>query len=319
MLAIGIDISKKKIDIWMNNKLTTLSNNEALIKKFFLPIKSGDVRIVMEATGRYHRISHQVLTSMGFPVMVINPFQSRHFAKSMNVLCKTDRVDAKVLSQFAERMDFKQTIPLRASEAELRDLIRHLDDLKDVLKQYKQRVDDSEGFSRKSLDRLIKSIKEEIATAEKEIDRLIGADKKLSHNRGLLITIPGIGKNTAAMLLGLLRELGTVSNKAIAALAGLAPMNFDSGRFQGKRRVQKGRHDVRRLLYMPTMGAATQHNKTLNTFYKGLIKEGKPAKVALTACMRKLLIFANSTLKQGTPWEMRSGTKEKTQESIGVA
>ena len=304
MISVGIDISKKKIDIWMDNKLVTLVNEQESIEKYFTPLKQQRLKIVMEATGRYHRISHTILAQLGFDVMVINPFQSRHFAKSMNVLCKTDKVDAKILCEYAQRMEFKSTPLLSSSESELRDLVRHLDDLKGILQQYQQRLEDAEGFSSTSLQRLIQNIKTEIKTTEKEIETIIKSDKSLLHRRNLLITVPGIGKTTAAAIIGLVSEIGKISNREIAALAGLAPMNFDSGGFKGKRRIQKGRHDLRRFLYMPCVGAATQHNKSLKALYKRLIEKGKPAKVALAACMRKLLIYANATLKQGTEWQL---------------
>ena len=161
MVSVGIDISKKKIDIWMNNKLTTLANEEKAIQAHFEDIRD-ELKIVMEATGRYHRIAHRILTTLGFGVMVINPFQSKHFAKSMNVLCKTDKVDAKILCEYAQRMEFKTTPLLSSAESELRDLVRHLDDLKGVLQQYQQRLDHADGFSRISLQRLIQNIKMEI-------------------------------------------------------------------------------------------------------------------------------------------------------------
>lgn len=302
MIAIGIDIAKSKIDICMNNKFTTLSNNEQALRQLFEPIERDEVQIVMEATGRYHRLAHRILDSLGFEVMVINPYQSRYFAKSMNIFCKTDKVDAKVLSQYAQRMDFvKTSVPTKTEEA-LQDLVRHLDDLKNMLIQQENRLEDADGIVLKSLQRVISLINNEIKKTTKAIEDLIKSNEKLKIRCDLLISIPGIGKATAATLLGLVRELGNLSNKEITALAGLAPMNCDSGTFKGKKRIQKGRHDVRRLLYMPIIGAATQHNPVLKIFYQKLIAAGKPAKVALVACMRKLIVFANALLKKGQKW-----------------
>jgi len=302
MIAVGIDISKQKIDVWMNNKLTSLENNEKTIKKFFVPICRDGVKVVMEATGRYHRTAHSVLNALGFDVMVINPFQSRHFAKSMNIFCKTDKVDAKVLSQYAQRMEFCKTPVLSKNEEDLQNLIRYLDDLKHLLIQHKNRLEFASGITQKSLKRLIESTKIEMAVTTKAIEALIQSDDNLAKRCEILTSIPGIGKATAAMLSGLLSELGSISNKEATALAGLAPMNCDSGKFTGKRHIQKGRHDVRRLLYIPTMGAATMHNSVLKNFYKKLIAAGKPPMVALVACMRKLIVFANTLLKKGEKW-----------------
>lgn len=302
MIAIGIDIAKEKIDIWMNNKNTTIKNNDLALKKFFEPIQRSGVRIVMEATGRYHRLAHYTLSALGFDVMVINPYQSRHFAKSMNIFCKTDKVDAKVLSLYAERMDFVKTpVPSKNGE-ELQNLIRYLDDLKGILIQYEHRLEYVTGESLDSLKRLIESTKKEMDIITKSIEKLIKSDKDLSRRCEILISIPGIGKATAAVLLGLVRELGTISNREASALAGLAPMNCDSGRFTGTRHIQKGRHDVRRFLYMPIIGAATKHNPVLKNFYDKLIAVGKPTMVALTACMRKLIVFANALLRKDEKW-----------------
>ncbi|MEK6846206.1 MAG: IS110 family transposase, partial [Nanoarchaeota archaeon] len=296
MIAIGIDIAKATVDIWMNNKGTTLKNNGKALRTFFDPIQRNDVKIVMEATGRYHRTAHRILNDLGFEVMVINPFQSNHFAKSMNVLCKTDRVDAKVLSQYAQCMNFSKTAVSTPAEAILQDLIRHLDDLKGILIQYENRLELAEGIALISLKRLIKSTEKEISVAEKAIQALIKSDDYLAKRCEILMSIPGIGEATAAVLVGLVKELGNISNKEAAALTGLAPMNRDSGGFSGKRHIQKGRHDVRRFLYVPIVGAATQHNAVLKEYYERLIAACKPTRVALMACMRKLFVFANTLL-----------------------
>lgn len=302
MIAIGIDIAKQKVDVWVNNKNTSINNTEQALKKFFGSIQRNDVRIVMEATGRYHRLTHHTLSALGFDVMVINPFQSRHFAKSMNIFCKTDKVDAKVLSLYAQRMDFLKTPVPSKNEEELQDLIRFLDDLKGILIQYEHRLEYVTGEALESLERLIESIKEEIDTITKAIEKLIKSDKDLAACCEILTSIPGVGRATAAVFVGLVRELGTISNREAAALAGLAPMNCDSGKFTGNRHIQKGRHDVRRFLYMPIVGAATINNPVLKIFYNRLIAAGKPARVALIACMRKLIVFANALLRKREKW-----------------
>jgi transposase len=260
----------------------------------------------MEATGKYHRLAHVTLETLGFQVMVINPFQSRHFAKAMNVLCKTDKVDAKVLSMYAERMEFKPTASLCVEESELQELLRHLDDLKGTKVDLEARLEGSGKFIKKSLERTVKGIKEEISKTEDRINQLIEGSAKLKAAQKILVSIPGVGATTATVLLGLLRELGTLSSKEVASLAGLAPMNVDSGKMQGKRRIQKGRHDVRSHLYMPIIGAATKHNPVLKALYRRLVDAGKPAKVALTACMRKLVIYANAMLKKNEIWQYES-------------
>lgn len=286
----------------MSNRLVSLDNNEQSLKKFFNPFPRNEMKIVMEATGRYHRVAHSTLDALGFSVMVINPFQSRHFAQSMNIFCKTDKVDAKVLSQFAQRMDFLPTQVPSQKEAELLELVRYLDDLKGFLFQYQNRLEYAEGLPLKSLKHLIKSTQKEINSTEQAIEKLIQSDKQLTKRCEILTSIPGIGITTAASLMALVRELGSISNKKVAALAGLAPMNCDSGISSGNRHIQKGRSDVRRFLFIPILGAATQHNASLKEFYNRLTAAGKPKKVALIACMRKMIIFANALLKKGEMW-----------------
>lgn len=303
MIAIGIDISKKKIDVWMNNKLTTLPNAEKAFKIFFDSINRKDTRIVMEATGRYHRLAHEVLSNMGFEVMVINPYQSRHFAQAMNVFCKTDKVDAKILSEYAQRMDFHKTNVLNDNEKSLQNKVRYLDDLKGMLIQCENRLEYADYMELKSIKRIIKSFKDEIEKISKAINNVVKSDQEMKIRFDILKSIDGVGDATAAALLGLMRELGSVTNKQAAALAGLAPINKDSGNSVGKRQIQKGRHDIRRFLYMPIIGAATQHNAVLKNFYAKLINAGKSAKVALIACMRKLIVYANTLLRKNEKWQ----------------
>jgi transposase len=303
MIPVGIDIAKEKIDIWMQGILTSLKNNEKEIVEFFKSISPKEVQMTMEATGRYHRLAHRILSRMGFSVMVINPFQSRHFAKAMNILCKTDKVDARVLCLYAEKMPFEATAVASEKEEDMQNLSRHIDDLKRVRTSLKLRLKESKGLGRESLERVIETLNAEIGACEQALCKIVQNDSELKTKKEILESIPGVGATTATMLLCLLRELGSMTRREAAALSGLAPMNFDSGKMQGKRHIQKGRHDVRQNLYMPILGAVTKHNPVLMAFYKRLIEKGKPAKVALTACMRKLIVIANSLLRKGETWQ----------------
>lgn len=300
-LSVGIDIAKDKIDIYFDDNYKQIPNDSKSIKNYFKGFVK-DSRFVMEATGKYHRTSHRELVKMGFDVMVVNPYQSKHFAKAMNLLCKTDRVDAKVLSFFGERMKFKTTTCPSETELELQELSRHLNDLKEIKLELENRLREASGFVSGSLKSSISSIKKQITCTEEELDKIISETESLNERVKLLVSIPGIGRTTAIVLITCIRELGMLNKKEIAALAGLAPVNNDSGTFQGRRRIKGGRHEVRASLYMPTLGAATQHNETLKKFYNRLVDAGKPKKVAITACMRKLVVWANSILASGEPW-----------------
>lgn len=301
ILSIGIDVAKSKLDIFMEGKQESVSNDKRSIKKYFRTLDKGS-RIVLEATGKYHRLAHEVLVEMGFPVMVINPYQSRYFARALNIICKTDAVDARVLSLYGERMPFKATEPLAKRELEMQELSRHLDDLKKIKKDLSSRKRESTGFVAKSLDKPIKALDDEIRKTEEALKGTVKEDDKMQSKVELLESIPGVGTTTAIMLLSYLRELGSVSKTEISALAGLAPMNNDSGVMRGKRSIQRGRKDVRCGLYMPVVGAATMHNARLKAFYERLSAKGKPKKVVLTACMRKLVVWANAILESNQPW-----------------
>jgi transposase len=302
MIAVGIDVSKEKLDIWMNNKLTVILNKVDAIKDFFKPYQDQELHIVMEATGRLHRDAHKILNELRFTVTVINPFQSRHFAKAMNVICKTDKVDARVLCLYAERMPLTSTPALSDLEEKMQNLIRHLDDLKETRKGYDVRLKETKGFAAESLKRVIDTLKEEIKSVEKHLSLLSDEDEDLKKKKAILTSIPGVGEATALAMLGLMRELGSLKRNQACALAGLAPMNYESGKMQGKRRIQKGRHDLRSHLYMPMLGAVTKHNAVFKAFYERLVRAGKAPKVALVAVMRKLIVIANGLLQRQEYW-----------------
>jgi transposase len=302
ILSIGIDVAKKKLDVCDGTKGFTIDNNDRTIREAFKGY-SQDSRIIMEATGKYHRLPHDVLHELGFKVMVINPYQSRHFAKAMNIVCKTDSVDAKVLSLFGKSVEFEQSEPERKNQAQMRDLSRHLEDLKQMKTELDLRHREADGFILLSLREVMDSLLNQIEKTESQLKEISSSDDQISRTKRLLTTIPGIGETTAIMLCSFLKELGQVSSKEIGALTGLAPMNNDSGTFKGKRRIRGGRHEIRRALYMPVLGAATRHNPRLKAFYNRMIDNGKPKKVALIACARKLIVWANAMVRKNQTWQ----------------
>jgi transposase len=301
-VSIGLDIAKEKIDFYCEGKHAVIPNDHESIKKYFTSIDSSHHQVIMEATGKYHRVAESVLNELGFSTMVVNPYQSKHFANAMNLKCKTDKVDAKMLAEYASRMEFKATRCATQAQRNMQDLSRHLDDLKKFKIELQHRLKESSGFIAQSLEKTLEPVDQEIKATEEELKSLVKADEQLQKRMTLLLSIPGIGESTALSLLSYLKELGTISKREIAALSGLAPMNFDSGKHHGKRRIKGGRHDVRVHLYMPILDAATQHNTKLKRFYTHLVAAGKPKKVALTACMRKLIVWANAILMTGLPW-----------------
>lgn len=216
-IAIGINVSKEKLDICYKGKVTTIPNKKEAIKKFFYK-RDKSQKIVMEATGKYHRLSHNILFKTGFPVMVINPFQSRNYARALNILCKTDKVDATVLASFGERMEFHETPPLTETEELLQELSRHLNGLKAMRKNIVLHLQNAQGFIAKSLKKALKTIDKEIKETEKQLKEAVAKDPQLLKNCNLLMSIPGVGESTALTLLSYLRELGQATKREIGLI-----------------------------------------------------------------------------------------------------
>ena len=263
-------------------------------------------RVILEATGGYEREVAAALTAAGLPVVVINPRQARDFAKATGQLAKTDAVDARLLATFGARVQ----PPLRprpdALHEELRELLDRRQQLLQMLVAERTRLLQATG---KRHQRIRKDLRSHIADLEKRL-RLLDADlDDTLHDSpvwavqdDLLQSVPGIGPQTARMLLAFLPELGTVSDRVIARLAGLAPLARDSGQWRGVRRTGGGRPGVRACLYMATL-SAVRCNPRVRGWYEALIARGKPKKLALVACMRKLLVVLNAMVHHQTRWQ----------------
>ena len=305
IIHVGIDVSKDKLDFYRsdNERCDAVENKPQAIRKAFKSLPPSSCKVILEATGKYHRTSHRVLAALGFEVILVNPYQVRNFARALNLQCKTDKLDAKVLSQYAQKMPTEVRAGMSKLEEDIQELTRHLDDLKPMRKVLKCRRHEAKGFVKKSLEKSIKALDKEIDKTSDELDKQINSSDELREKSELLQSIPGVGSLTAHILLSLVRELGKLSKAEIASLTGLAPMNWDSGKSQGKRRIGRGRHDVRRHLYMPVLGSISRHNSRLKEIYQRLVKAGKPKMVAITACMRKLVVWANAILASGKKWD----------------
>lgn len=263
-------------------------------------------RIVLESTGGYERRLVAALGAAGLPVVVVNPRQVRDFAKSTGQLAKTDQIDAHVLADFAAKIK-PEIKPLPTEEQEdLRELLTRHGQLVQMLGAEKTRLLQAEGQSRHSLRKKIKNhikfLEREITILDSDLDDTLKNSKVWRASDDLLQSVPGIGKGTSRTLLGLVPELGTVSGGEAAKLIGLAPFNRDSGKLRGSRHISGGRGRVRAMLYMATL-AATRCNPVVRVWYQRLLAAGKPKKVALVACMRKLLVVLNQMLKTKTRWQ----------------
>lgn len=308
-LHVGIDVAKDTFDaaVGVGGEVCTYSNDDAGFEALLLSLKEqGIALVVMEATGGYEAPLACTLQSAELPVAVINPRQARDFAKSMGYLAKTDRIDAAALAQLARVLDahpdrsrflMPPPDPGREHLAALTTRRRQLIEMRTA---ERNRLSLGHRAARKSIEIVIK-------TLQKQIDDIDG--QMAAHVRehyadlaGLLSSVKGIGDGTVACLIGELPELGRLSNRQIGKLVGVAPLNRDSGRYRGKRSIFGGRAQIRSALYLPTW-VAIRHNPAINTFYKRLIAAGKPKKVALVACMRKLLVILNAIVRTGKHWD----------------
>lgn len=264
--------------------------------------------IVLESTGGYERRIVAALGAASLPVVVVNPRHVRDFARSKGQLAKTDQIDAHVLASFAARIE-PAIRPIPSEEQqELKELLTRHEQLIQMLTAEKSRLLQAQGQNRYTLRKQIKHhidfLEREIAMLDSDLDDTLKKSEIWRESDDLLQSVPGIGKQTSRTLLGFIPELGTVSASEIAKLGGLAPFNRDSGKFRGARHIGGGRARVRAKLYMATL-VATRHNAVVKVWYQRLLAAGKPKKVALVACMRKLLVVLNQMLKTKTRWRVQ--------------
>ena len=302
---IGIDISKATLDvaIWQSDQYRKISNDskgmQILIE--WLSVLTPTL-IVLEATGGYERLTVADLVFAGFPVAVVNPKRVRDFARSTGLLAKTDKLDAHVIAHFAAAVR-PPIRPLQSEEEKrLAALVSRRRQLIEMLTMEKNRLSNSHSTLHAQIQTHINWLIDEQRTLETEIDQFIQGIPLWKEKDELLRSVPGVGNATSITILSELPELGTINRQEIAALVGVAPVNKDSGIKSGKRRVFGGRASVRSVLYMAAL-SATRFNRTIKTFYNRLIMAGKPFKVAITACMRKLLTILNAIIRLHKPWK----------------
>jgi transposase len=300
-IGVGIDVSKDKVDVASSDGQllgTWEQTPEGLAALAEELVELGPYRVILEASGGFERDALATLHAAGLPVVLVQPARARSFAKAIGKLAKTDAIDAQVLARMAlvAVEDAPLWTPLSSELAELRQLVYRRDHLVKHLDSERKRLRRVEGFVRESIERLISFIREEKKRVEQRIDQLIASTTQLRDAASTLEGVTGIGRTTAAALLVTLPELGQVNRRQIAALAGLAPINRDSGTFTGRRFTQGGRARARKALYMAAL-VSMRHNDQIRALYTRLKSRGKPSKVAMVACMRKLLIHLNTLLK----------------------
>ncbi len=309
IVAAGIDVSKKTLNIHLNGRDDSAANDTDGFRKVARILRDGGAeRVVMEATGRMHRALQQSLHGRGFTVCVVNPRQSRDFARAGGGLAKTDRADARALAAFGAAFpDLAAASPAGVTVDRLRDMLvlrEKLVDQRADLKLAFDEVGDPEP------DGPVPKILSELDAGVREYDRrireLITGAEEHAESYGILTSVPGIGPVTAAALIAWMGELGAIGNRQAASLIGVAPFARDSGSRKGGRHVSGGRRRPRDVLYMAAM-SATLFNPEMAEFHGRLKERGKPHKVAVTAVMRKLIVTANALLRDRRMWEDRTG------------
>lgn len=308
-IVVGVDIAKDSFDAYFSDteKWLTTTNDQTGFRQLLgeLPA-AGSCLVVVEATGGYQRELVAELIAAGHPVAVVNPRQVRDFARGLGILAKTDRIDARVIARFGQQAQPRPTKKLSKNQEELQQLAVRRRQLIDLRTAEKNRLPLARSQSViQSIRDTIKQLQETIQQIEKEINGLVESDDQLQSQATLMQSVPGIGAITAASLLAELPELGQLNRQEIAALAGLAPFNRDSGKFQGRRSIWGGRAAVRKALYMAAL-TARRCNPVIRAFALRLEAAGKPFKVVITACMRKLLVILNTIVKNNTNWKLNS-------------
>jgi len=302
---IGIDVCKTKLDVALipDDQRWSVGNNETDISSLVKRLEElNPTLIVLEATGGLETLAAASMGAANLPVAVINPRQGRDFAKATGQIAKTDNIDARTLALFAERIR-PEPRPLKDQDLqELTALLTRRNQLIGMLTAEKNRLSSAPKTIRKNIEEHIQWLDRRIKQSNGDMERLIQNSPLWREKDALLRTFNGVGPVLSVTLLSGLPELGTINKKKISNLVGLAPLNSDSGKFRGKRIIWGGRASVRSALYMGTL-SAIRFNPVIKAFYQRLIAAGKKPKVAITACMHKLLTILNAMIKNSTPWD----------------
>ena len=301
---VGIDVSKATLDVGAlpSGNVWTVSNDDSGLDQLladFAPLKP--TLIVMEATGGYEMLAALRLRAAGMPVVVVNPRRVRDFAKSMGHFAKTDKIDAKILALFGERIK-PEVRPLPdAEQTVLKGLLIRRSQVMLMLTAENNRSHGAIPLVKPYVDENIASLEAQVKRLDAKLLSYVATTTVWSDELKLLQSVPGVGPITSLTLMAELPELGTLDRKQIASLVGVAPLNRDSGKSHGTRSIWGGRARVRAVLYMATLSACTCNDK-INSFYERLLQAGKSKKVAIIACMHKLLLILNAMARNKTPW-----------------
>lgn len=294
---VGVDVSKARLDVFLNGESLSVPNTWDSISKFAVKlVKIQPKLIVVESTGGLEHALLAEFSSLGLPVALVNPRRVREFARSIGQLAKTDKVDAKLLARFGEAVKPEPTKMPTIEEQHLSALMTRRRQVIEMLTMEKNHLNSTHPVTQDSVTKIISILQHELDELNEQISGYIDQFPEFKKKDEILCSTPGIGKVTSAILLSDLPELGSIDRKKIASLVGVAPFNNDSGRFRGKRRIKGGRPTVRTVLYMATI-SAIKCNPVIRSFYMRLLDKGKVKKVAIVACMHKMLVYLNSIIR----------------------
>lgn len=305
---VGIDVSTQWLDVgvWPERTTFRVSNDSAGVEELLERLRLlSPVAVVLESSGGLESLPASELHAAGLLVAVVNPRQVREFARSLGTLGKTDRLDAVVLAQFAQSNHSNgRLVAMRLrdeAEVELKALVVRRRQLIGMLVAETNRRQRAAKVVRKNIVQTIKGLKRGVAEVERELKELLASSPAPQAKATMLEAVPGVGPQLTLTLIAELPELGKLGRRQIASLVGVAPPPHESGKFKGRRMIWGGRGRVRTILYMATL-SAVRHNPVLRTSYRALLERGKCKKLALVACMRKLLVILNAIIRDSVPW-----------------
>ena len=304
-ILVGIDVSKTQLDVAVGEtgEIWSADNDDQGIAWTVERCRQCHPRlVVVESTGGLESRLVSELYLANVPVALVNPRRVREFAKATGLLAKTDKLDARLLARFGQAVRPAPTCLPSEDEQQLSAMVTRRRQLIDMRTAESNRLPSTHSSTRTSVEKMLTQLNEQITALEQSIGEFIQTHPDFKAKEELLRSVPGIGPITSAILIADLPELGLLDGKKIAALVGVAPFNDDSGSHRGRRRVKGGRPDVRTVLYMAAI-SATRFNPVIRAFYEHLLKMGKLKKVAIVACMRKLLVILNAMLRDRKPWQ----------------
>lgn len=305
-LFVGVDVSKNELEIYFphkNARLSIRNSEDAVVRELVSAVRGmSGVMVIMEATGGYEKTLVKVLEGQRIACAVVNPRRVRDFAKGVGLDAKTDRIDAAVISRFGEVVKPSPMAAKSAEEQKLSALVTRRSQLLELINQEQNRIaQTADDEIREFIQNSIQSLKKQLREIDERLKTCVANDKVNARKVEIMNSVDGIGSITISTFLAELPELGKLNREEIAKLVGVAPLNRDSGTWKGKRFILGGRSYVRRVLYMATL-VATRHNQRIKSYYQHLLAQGKLKKVAIVACMRKLLTILNTLIKNDVLW-----------------